>query len=653
MPLPLTPITAFNGVTVPSRADPANYPARGDTWNAQFQPFSDQANTLAGQVNAMADAASGSQVAAAASQSAAASSATAAQTYAASAGTLAGAVMFSAATAYTQGQAAISSLNFRTFRRRTAGTSAIDPASDPTNWAPQSTYANLITTAGTLEEASYVFARDVAVTLPDLTTQKQLSLTIPGNLQSFTSAVSTFDGWTIDMGYSAGVTKTNVPLVFGTPHGWWGSAPMTPPVNHNANFGTGTTLAVGGSVALSASLHIYAFYENSANSVYFVAVNPTTGAMGTAVTPTFSGAANNETYLYPVNATTFIAFNGNRVQAFSVSGVSINVIGTVMTLSNVIVEAPIQLTPSTYLVHTWEATSNLSVVSVSGTTLTQGATVTSGAPGGYEFVRMAPISASAALITYLYGTTGAQILYARVASISGTTITLNATANSSIALVNAGNDISLIAVAQGSSYIFCGLNSNNTSNGTWYGISVSGETVTIGAASVQTSLVLNRYRRTTHIYRWGSSSSSAVGNNRQRFAVVLDSATVLFVNTNGAALYVVSISGTSLTFGSPFTTGTPQAILTDVATGSNVYSVGQTSYSKLTISGTTISAVFTVAGAPQSIHNDDLTNVAFKNGGVWYGWASGPMGSAIVLPISASKFATVSTNNIKVYGNFS
>lgn len=63
---------------------------------------------------------------------AAASTASAAATTAASA---AGATLHSAATNYPQYGAAISPSTFQTYRRKTAGTSATDPALDPSNWS--------------------------------------------------------------------------------------------------------------------------------------------------------------------------------------------------------------------------------------------------------------------------------------------------------------------------------------------------------------------------------------------------------------------------------------------------------------------------------------------------------------------------------------
>jgi hypothetical protein len=44
--------------------------------------------------------------------------------------------MWNAATNYGVGVAAISPTNFRTYRRKVAGTSSTDPAADATNWAP-------------------------------------------------------------------------------------------------------------------------------------------------------------------------------------------------------------------------------------------------------------------------------------------------------------------------------------------------------------------------------------------------------------------------------------------------------------------------------------------------------------------------------------
>ncbi|MCE3262612.1 MAG: hypothetical protein K0R43_1691 [Pseudoduganella sp.] len=127
MAYPLTPVTAYEGLSIPDRSDPATFPDRGDLWVAAEAAAQEQFNTLAGQVNTMA-------VAAEAAASSADESEAAAEAYAAIASAAANATIFNPATNYAQGQAAISGVNFQSYRRKTAGTSATDPANDGTNW---------------------------------------------------------------------------------------------------------------------------------------------------------------------------------------------------------------------------------------------------------------------------------------------------------------------------------------------------------------------------------------------------------------------------------------------------------------------------------------------------------------------------------------
>lgn len=90
MPMPQTNITAFNGIDVPTRADPANWNTRSEDAWARLEPGAEQMNVLAGQVNAMATAASGSAGTASTKAGEAASSAGAAAGSAAAAAGSAG-----------------------------------------------------------------------------------------------------------------------------------------------------------------------------------------------------------------------------------------------------------------------------------------------------------------------------------------------------------------------------------------------------------------------------------------------------------------------------------------------------------------------------------------------------------------------------------
>lgn len=129
----------------PTRDDPANFSARGDALMTalpamvtQLNTANTQLNTVAGEVNTNAIAVASNAVAAAASAAAAANTA--------------GAAAWASATAYALNQCAISQVNFLTYRRKVAGTTATDPANDSTNWvaiAGQSIPTFLIFTSST------------------------------------------------------------------------------------------------------------------------------------------------------------------------------------------------------------------------------------------------------------------------------------------------------------------------------------------------------------------------------------------------------------------------------------------------------------------------------------------------------------------------
>lgn len=144
MPMPLTPITAFNGLNQPQRDNPADFSDWGDTWVAAEAAGAQQHNVLAGQVNNMADAANTSATNAANSASAAAtsasnsaSSATAASNSASAAAAASGATAWVSGGTYALNTSAISQLNFQTYRKITASSvTTVDPRNDPTNWTP-------------------------------------------------------------------------------------------------------------------------------------------------------------------------------------------------------------------------------------------------------------------------------------------------------------------------------------------------------------------------------------------------------------------------------------------------------------------------------------------------------------------------------------
>lgn len=134
------PMSAFTGFTPPSTNDQDNFDPRADDFVSRLPLFELQATALEANVNAKELSAISSAATATAAMLAALA--------------VSGAAMFAPATAYGQGQAAISGVNFLVYRRKTAGTSAADPSADAVNWAPvvPRTIVQDIATAVTLAE---------------------------------------------------------------------------------------------------------------------------------------------------------------------------------------------------------------------------------------------------------------------------------------------------------------------------------------------------------------------------------------------------------------------------------------------------------------------------------------------------------------------
>lgn len=113
----------------PSRATdtPALFSSKMDALLNALATFVSEANTTETNVNAKeASATTSAGTATTQAGLAAASATTAAATT--------GAAAWNAGTAYTLNQCAISQINFQTYRRKVAGTTATDPANDATNW---------------------------------------------------------------------------------------------------------------------------------------------------------------------------------------------------------------------------------------------------------------------------------------------------------------------------------------------------------------------------------------------------------------------------------------------------------------------------------------------------------------------------------------
>lgn len=113
------PITALP--PAPSRADPANFSSKADTWVAALDTFTTEANALQTDVNLK--------------QTQAATSATNAANSAAEAASTANVTKWVSGTSYTEGANVWSPIDFKTYRRKVTGGGTTDPSADATNWS--------------------------------------------------------------------------------------------------------------------------------------------------------------------------------------------------------------------------------------------------------------------------------------------------------------------------------------------------------------------------------------------------------------------------------------------------------------------------------------------------------------------------------------
>ena len=121
------PITSLP--TPPTRSDPANFAVRADVFLAALPTFATEANELAIEVNQKQSVAS-----------AAADTATAANTAATQ---TANASLWVSGQSYTAAANAIDGVDFKTYRRKTSGSSTTRPGLDPTNWVVLTTLGDV------------------------------------------------------------------------------------------------------------------------------------------------------------------------------------------------------------------------------------------------------------------------------------------------------------------------------------------------------------------------------------------------------------------------------------------------------------------------------------------------------------------------------
>jgi len=181
--------------TPPSRDDPANFAARGDTFLGALPDFATEANALAVDVNDDATSAASSAL-----------TATGAATTAVNAS---GASAWVSGTTYAIGNVVWSPTSYQTYRRKTNGAGITDPVSDTTNWTqlsgtlPSQTGngGKVLSTNGT--EPSWI-ASSASINRSERTSNTMLGANDKGKFinitsgsftQTLDSAATLGDGW--------------------------------------------------------------------------------------------------------------------------------------------------------------------------------------------------------------------------------------------------------------------------------------------------------------------------------------------------------------------------------------------------------------------------------------------------------------------------
>ena len=485
------------------------------------------------------------------------------------------------------------------------------------SWSDDSRIKLAPLAGGTLTDpySHYIIAASASYTLPDITGSDSFGLLFPSNSPAVPTTVTTSDGWSVATGATAGALRIVPPLSTVTAHGTWGSGvSMTPPTLSSITVSAPTVL---GTAQLDTNLVVV--IHRTAGQVYAVAINTLTNTAGA---PIAMMAYNNATGfgVWADSTTSFVvacntAAGNSSFQAGSVSGTTIS-LGTAVALGSALVNT-IKLNNGLYVANTNNATS-LIALTVSGTTITAGTAVSAGAAnngvGSTYIARSSNTEFLLAVIATGGGTNSTRALSVCIGSVSGTTITLNATSVGTNIEADAGLKV-LTEFVEGSSYIAVCQKGTPSTSGDFYGISVSGTTATLGTVTTRATDLPAAYDKSRYIY------------NPAKPLIKYNTTTMLFGHL-AAGPYAVTISGTTLTFGASGGPATTVNFLTDFA-GSNFYAVGSAAFDKLSVTGTTISSSFQVAAVPTIITSDTLTDAAVNYSGTWYTWTLPTMLTAL------------------------
>lgn len=348
------------------------------------------------------------------------------------------------------GDARISLLDFQSYRRKTVGGGTTDPKSDPVNWARVELFTNggaNVATIGTSLVLSSTAAKlqRLAASAPglDVVLPNATSLSAGINVQRITNtgaanSIGVVNGSGAVLGYlAAGGDEVTYDLADNSSAGGaWiaGGGKAMAVIDTLSTSGSGAAsldnrLATYRTCELSANLGL-ASYLNSSGYPTVIAIDMTTGAMGTPLQVEAVTGTGMSMALFPLTATTaLLVYNNLKCTVVSVTGTNCTTGNLLSVFSSYGLMTPaasggqaniIKLSATLFLsAGGWSGAPDVAAITISGTTCSKiSASLTAVSEVWSAFYDWVPLTATTALLTCTKGNGAPYTNYTQVVSVS-------------------------------------------------------------------------------------------------------------------------------------------------------------------------------------------------------------------------------------------